>query len=132
MKLSHKNRARHDRRIVARRENVGSFEQTFANVQRLFGRAGTEVKIIPNGSVPSRYHGTKAEVIRLIRPAGNLAIRFVLDLEVEVQVKRRKSPLVVQLCDLEYPVSGQDVFISSADALEILNATPPHDELAVA
>jgi len=84
MKLSHKNRARHDRRNARRR--------VIKQLKELAPQG--EVRISKQANVGSRYQGTVAAVLRLA-PGINGA-EFV-----ELKAKRRKAPLVVPLDDLE-------------------------------
>jgi len=127
MKLSHKNRSRHDHR-VARRAELKKFkplrdraEKGWSEIVHLFGQEGTEVRISKKAEVGSRYQGTKAEVIRVVRPEGELAAARLFDLVVKVKAYRRKAPLLVRLHDLEYPQNGpvEDVAVSAEDALSI-------------
>ena len=124
MKLSHKNRARHDAGVARRRALRDPLtkraESNFARLQRLFGRKGTVVRICKGDGVkvPSRYQGTKATVISIPRPDGILGDSKLFGLPVKVKAYRRKAPMLVRLEDLDYPVDGkiEDTFASGSDA----------------
>ena len=106
MKLSHKNRARHDRRVARRNElkriaaelgiSAKQAERQGLGPQAEPGIAkGDVVRISKSADVASRYQGTKAEVLR--------TWPSLVDGELLAEVKayRRKSPLVVAVADLE-------------------------------
>ena len=80
MRLSHKSRARHARRVAARQGTVIALTPPFTT--------GQEVKLV--SGAPVRYLNTLAEVLSVDPHGRKLTLR----------VKRRQSPLEVSFADV--------------------------------